>query len=282
MKTIAKFWIPLIFIVITGCEDVIEVEVPNAPKRLVIEASLDWEKGTLGNDQTIRLTMSSEYFNTNSIEVIRGASVIVTNLDTGTIVNFMDQDNGTYTTSDFEPVIGDTYGLRIEYEDQVYSATETMTAVSEINDIFQSREDGFSDTALEVHITFTDPEEKENNYLFKFQKQGTLFPIFEYAKDEFVDGNNIDWWFEIEEDDREGLDPFRPGDLVDIEMYGISRSYYDYIKILIDQMDGAGLFSSTPVAVRGNCINETIPENYAYGYFRLTEVNRATYTFTED
>ncbi|MEM8847438.1 MAG: hypothetical protein AAGD17_10085 [Bacteroidota bacterium] len=73
-----------------------------------------------------------------------------------------------------------------------------------------------------------------------------------------------------------------PGDVVDIEMYGISRDYYDYIKIFISQLGGVGLFEATPVAVRGNCINETSPENYAFGYFRLTEVDKTSYTFVED
>ena len=65
-------------------------------------------------------------------------------------------------------------------------------------------------------------------------------------------------------------------------MYGISRPYYDYIKILVEQLGGTDLFDSTPVAVKGNCINETNPENYAFGYFRLTQVVKASYTFVEE
>ena len=48
--------------------------------------------------------------------------------------------------------------------------------------------------------------------------------------------------------------------------------------ILIDQIGGVGLFQATPVAVKGNCVNQTNPDNYAHGYFRLTEVNKASYT----
>jgi len=69
--------------------------------------------------------------------------------------------------------------------------------------------------------------------------------------------------------------------VVNIEMYGVSRAYYDYIKILIGQLGGVGLFEATPVAVKGNCINETNPDNYAFGYFRLTEVVKTNYTFVE-
>ena len=126
--------------------------------------------------------------------------------------------------------------------------------------------------------------EEENNYLFKFQRRGDLLPELEVAEDEFVNGNEIDWWYELEDDDEDGENqgPFAPGDTVDIEFFGISRQYYDYIKILISQIGGVGLFESTPVAVRGNCINETNPDNYAFGYFRLTEVDKASYTFVQD
>ena len=72
------------------------------------------------------------------------------------------------------------------------------------------------------------------------------------------------------------------GDIVDIEMIGISRDYYDYIKIIAEQLGGVGIFETTPVAVRGNCVNETDPDRYAFGYFRVTEVDKASYTFVAD
>ena len=157
-----------------------------------------------------------------------------------------------------------------------------MTPVTDITDIFQKREEGFNDEELEVHIVFTDPEEEGNNYLFKFQREGDLLPGLEVGEDRFLNGNEIDWWYEIEEDEDENIEPFQPGDVLQIEMYGISRPYYDYIKILVEQLGGTDLFDSTPVAVKGNCINETNPENYAFGYFRLTQVVKASYTFVEE
>ena len=157
-----------------------------------------------------------------------------------------------------------------------------MTAVTDITSVFQGRKEGFDDELLEVHVVFTDPEVEGNNYLFKFQREGDLLPDLETAKDEFLNGNEIDWWYEIDEDDDTEIEPFKPGDVVDIEMYGISKAYYDYIKILISQLGGVGLFESTPVDVKGNCVNTTNPENYAFGYFRLTQVVKTSYTFVED
>jgi len=281
MKTIIKYISLVIFLVLTACEDVVDIDVQEGPTRLVIEASLDWEKGTEGNYQTIKLSTSTPYFDT-SFQPAIGATVTVLNVNSGTEVLFVDQNDGNYTTTDFEPVIGDTYALTVNYKNEVFTATEKMTPVPEIKEVFQSRDDGFNDEDLEVHLVFTDPEAEENYYLFKFLKEGELFPAFEDAKDEFINGNEIDWWYEIEEDEMDGLTPFEPGDTVYISMHGISKSYYEYIKILIEQMGGAGLFSSTPVALKGNCVNQTKPENQPLGYFRLTEVNKVTYTFTAE
>ena len=115
----------------------------------------------------------------------------------------------------------------------------------------------FSEDELEVHIEFTDPIELGNYYLFKFKKRGELLPNLEVGDDEFVNGNEIDWWYEIEEDEStDKIEAFKAGDVVDIEMYAISEAYKNYISILIDQIGGVGLFEATPIAVKGNCINE--------------------------
>jgi len=264
----------------TSCTDVVEVEVQNGPERLVVEASLDWEKGTAGSEQTIRLRKSTPFFDTNTSEAVVGASVVVTNDTNGDRFEFVDQNDGAYQTTSFIPVLGQSYSLRIVYNDEVYTASETMTPVTEITNVFQDTEDGFDDEILEVHVIFTDPPEEGNNYLFRFQRVGDLLPDLEVTDDEFVNGNEIDWWYEIEEDD--DILPFAPGDEVAIEMLGISRDYFDYVSILIDQLGGVGLFDATPVAVRGNCINETNADNFAFGYFRLTEVVRTSYTFVAD
>lgn len=272
----------MIIIVFASCEDVVDVEVQDGPTRLVVEASLNWEKGTAGNQQTIRLSESTPFFGTGTNTQVTGASVVVTNNSSGDEFVFVDQGNGEYLSTTFEPVLDQSYSLRIEHEGEVYTATETMTPVTDIAAVFQDRKDGFDEDLLEVHVVFNDPEEEGNNYLFKFHREGDLLPSLEVGEDRFLNGNEIDWWFEIEEDEDENIEPFQPGDVLQIEMYGISRPYYDYIKILVEQLGGTGLFESTPVTVRGNCINETNPENYAFGYFRLTEVVKASYTFVEE
>lgn len=267
-------------LLLASCEDVIDVPVQTAQTRLVIEASMDWEKGTLGNEQIIRLSNSSAFFDTTSTTAVTGASVMVTNDTSGATFVFEDQNNGSYTTNEFVPILGQSYSLEIIHDGETYSAQETLNAVPEITDVFQDVEDGFDDELLEAHIVFIDAPEEGNYYLFKFLKEGELLPELEVGDDQFVNGNEIDWWYEVEEDEEtDEIEAFEPGDVLDFEMYSISEAYGNYMEILIDQIGGVGLFEATPVSVKGNCTNLTNPDNYAHGYFRLTEFNRMSYTF---
>ncbi len=266
--------------VLASCEDVIDVNVSEGKTRLVIEASLDWEKGTAGNEQVIKLSKSSPYFQNNSNNAVTGALVKVTNNNTSTEYIFNDENDGTYTISNFIPVINDTYTLEIVYNGETYTGSETLMGVPTINTINQSVEGGFDDELLELNIYYNDPADEENYYLIKYREEGDLFPVLYDLSDEFINGNEIHDFWEKEDNEDNNEKPFEAGDKVSMGLYGISKRYYNYIRQLIEQYDNGGNpFSSTPAQIKGNCINTTNAENYPLGYFRVTEVVNATYTF---
>lgn len=271
MTKYIKLNILFVFLVFASCTDIIDVDVPDATPRLVVEASIDWEKGTLGNEQIIFLSLSTPYFGNEEKENVTGAVVLVTNNRTLEIFNFEDQNNGSYTTTSFIPVIGEAYTLEINYGNEVYTAVETLMSVSEIKDVYQSRDQGFNKDYLEVNVTFDDPAGIENFYFMKFQHVGDYLPELYDISDDFSEGNEMRIFYEKEE--------FKAGEKVNVNLNGISKQYYNYIRLLIEQSTDGGPFSTIPRELKGNCINLTDSENYAFGYFRLTEVSKATYTF---
>ena len=210
MKNYIKSIIALFTIIFTGCTDVIDVDVQTDTLRLVVEASLDWEKGTMGNDQVITLRTSTPFFDTQSTNVT-GAEVTVTNNATGEVFRFNDQNDGTYTTSAFQPQLFATYTLEIVYNGERYVAEDTMNPVPNITEIYQDTEDGFDDEAIELHIVFTDFEDEGDNYLFKFERPQDLLPTLETGDDEFINGNEVDWWYEIDDDEEGDIQPLQPG-----------------------------------------------------------------------
>ena len=279
MKYLYKHILVFALISLYACTDVIDVEVPVASPRLVIEASIDWEKGTTGNEQNVKLSLSTPYFDSEEIVPAFGALVTVTNTTANESFTFNDQGNGNYSTALFIPRFNNEYTLEVIYDSETYTAYETLIPVVPIDDIYQSRDNGFDVEALEVNLDFTDPENIENFYLFRFQKQGDLLPeIFDFS-DQFVDGNEVSVFYERLENEDINQEEFEPGDIIDIHFYGISEQYFNFMQLLISQNDAGGPFSTTPAALRGNCTNPTNPDNYAFGYFRVTEVVVEKYTF---
>jgi hypothetical protein len=265
--------------IVTSCEDVIDVEVPSADPRLVIEASLDWEKGTTGANQTIKLSLSTPFFETTASPVIGASVKVIDEINSNTYI-FNDQEDGRYTISNFEPFFNHSYSLEVIYDNEIYLAQETLNPVPEFNRIEQSLEGGFNDEALEVTYYFDDPPNEDNFYLSSFQENGTLFQTLESISDEFTDGNEMFNFFEKDEDNGDENDTFKPGDIVAISLYGISETYYNYVRLIIEQYSEDGdPFSVLPADVRGNCVNQTNQVNFAYGYFRVSEVVKSTYTF---
>ena len=280
MKTYIKSLVVLLIIVFSSCTDVIEVDVPVAAPRLVIEASIDWEKGTSGNEQMIKLTTSTPYFNSETNNEVTGASVKITNNTDNSEFVFEDMNDGTYTISNFIPILNENYTLEVIYDGETYIAEETLTSVVDTSGVYETVEGGFNGEALEVNIDFIDPVDVDNYYFFKFQTDDDLLPELLNISDDFTDGNRMTVFYEKEDDDDINQKEFESGDVANIEFYGVSEQYFNYIGLLIDQYESVGdPFSTEPAALRGNCVNPENPNNYAFGYFRLSEVVKINYTF---
>ncbi|MDG1790972.1 MAG: DUF4249 domain-containing protein [Flavobacteriaceae bacterium] len=278
MKRILNSTLLITVFFFSACTDVIDLEVPTEEAKLVIEASINWEKETSGSDQTIYLSKSTPFFDTNGTVPVVGASVVITNNNDGSFFEFNDQNDGSYTTSNFIPVLNDNYTLEVMSEGETYNAQETFVPVVPILEVYQSTEK-FLPEVLEVNFDFLDPVEEENYYYIKFKEQADTFPRLLDFKDEFVNGNLITVFNERQENEDINQVEYAPGDTVNMELIGISKRYYEYIQLLINQSESGGPFDTTPVALRGNCTNQNDPNNFAHGYFRLTEVAKASYTF---
>jgi len=111
-------------IFLTSCEDVIDVNLDNAEPKLVIEASINWLKGTSGNEQTIKLSLTAPYFD-ETIPPANGAIVLVTDQNENTYTFIEDGTTGIYKNSNFIPIIDATYLLNITYDNEIYTASET-------------------------------------------------------------------------------------------------------------------------------------------------------------
>lgn len=270
MKKLFYILIILSGLLFTGCEEVVDVDLGTAAPRLVVDASINWIKGTAGNEQTIYLSTTASYYE-NEVPPVSNATVFVTN-STGAVFTFTEAPGtGAYTCTDFEPAIGETYVLTVITGGETYTATETLYAVPEIGEIVQSEDGGILGDNTEVRFFFQDNGDENNWYMVRYDTPILAFPEYDVMDDSFSQGNEM---FNFIDDS-----DFEPGQPLDFKLYGISERYYNYMLILLSVAggNGGGPFETPPATVRGNMVNQTNEDNYALGYFRLSEADARHY-----
>ena len=270
MKKINIILAVLSIIFLNSCQDVIDVPLDTQQPKLVIDASINWEKGTTGDTQTIKLTSTTDFY-TNTIPVVSGALVSIIN-SSNVVFNFIEKPNtGEYICNNFVPVLNETYTLNILNKSQTYTATEKMMPVAPIINVVQTAVTGFGGNVLKLNGTFIDPPNVENFYLFRFKYPKQVRPEYKANEDTFYDGNP---YFSID-----FKDDLTAGEQLDLTHYGISKEYFNYIKVIIELSgtQGGAPFSTPPATAKGNIKNTTDFNNFPLGYFRLCETSSKSY-----
>lgn len=270
MKNIYILLLIIIASCFTCCEDVVNVNLNTAPPKLVIDASINWQKGTLGNAQTIKLTTTTNFYS-DVIPTVSGAIITVKN-SSNTVFTFAEIANsGEYSCVNFIPELNETYVLNLIYNGQTYTATETLKSVAAITNIVQKDNGGITGDNIEIKAFYNDPANEDNYYLYKYAYSNQIKFDYNVDEDTFFQGNEF---FSTSRNE-----DLTAGNKIIISHFGISKAYYNYMSVLLSIAGnaGGGPFQSPPATVRGNIINTTDAKNYALGYFRLSEVDSKSY-----
>lgn len=271
MKLLKGILILTAAVFLPGCEKVIDVDLNTASPKLVIDASIDWVKNTPGNEQRIILSTTTGYYNAE-FPTVSGATISISN-SANTVFNFPEtSDAGEYICTDFKPVMGETYKLTVILNGVTYSAVETFIGTPEIdNTISQSNSGGMTGDEIEIQFSYQDDGTRDNYYMTSVKTKHVAFPEFDLESDEDYQGNKMVQFYSHED--------LEKGDSLNIKLYGTSKRFFEYFKkiVLASGNDGSP-FPTIPTAVRGNIVNQTDAENYALGYFRLSEVATRGYT----
>ncbi|MFY8186612.1 MAG: DUF4249 domain-containing protein [Flavobacterium sp.] len=263
----------LILFAFTSCEDVVDVELDTAPPKLVVDASIAWQKGTDGSYQKVKLTTTTAYFS-NEIPTVSDAVVFITNLNSGQVFNFIESETlpGIYECFDFVPVLNDEFEITIVYENETYKASEPLIGVPTIEFIEQSTIDAFGAELIELKYFFQDNPDEDNFYLSRFDSPSYAVPEYGVDDDRFTQGNLM---FGIIIDEK-----LEAGQETVIGINGISEQYFNYMRILLSiaGSGGGSPFQAPPSTVRGNIVNQDNFNNFCLGYFRLSEQDVVEYT----
>lgn len=261
----------ILMIILSGCEEVIDIDLPTAPPRLVVEASINWDKETSGNEQFIKLSTTTDYFS-NTIPAVSGATVSISN-SSNVIFDFIEStEPGIYECSNFLPVIDELYTLTIIHDGEIYTSTERLLKTPDIKRVEQNNEAGPLENTTEVRFVYDDIQNETNYYLQQIDDPYKVIPEFGILEDRFFQNNEMFGLYFSDE--------FITGDVVTFTLNGVNQNFYNYMNILLAQTgtNSAGPFSTPTSTIRGNVVNQTNFDNFALGYFRLSERTRVAYT----
>ena len=273
MKNIFLLIITLFTII--SCTQVVDIPLNTESPKLVVEANINWKKGTSGNEQTIKLTTTTNFYK-KEIPVANGAIVTIKNESSNQIFSFLEVNNsGIYKCSNFNPILNNIYSMKVSYNGTTYEGSEKLTSVSEISKVIQEANGGLNSKKIRISAFFNDPKITEDYYLFNYEYPNLegMKPDFYVSNDLFTNGNlNNSFSFK---------DDLKVNDIVEITHFGISKQYHNYLKILLSlsgSNGGGGPFQTPPVSVRGNLLNKQNENDYPYGYFSLSESDSRSYT----
>ncbi len=269
----------LIWLVTTGCQEVITIDLEQGPERLVIEGRIEKIQGRDSGYQKITLSSTGEYFANTETPRIRNAKVVVED-NQGNSYIFRESSTvpGCYEIFDLFARVGETYTLTIEYNGEIYTASEKLNPVAPIDTAYQEyiEKSGFDEEGIRVRIDYTDPVDQENYYYWQQYRNGESYirvnPGTKWSllgDDRYSNGQRV-----------RGKVPndeliYESGDYATVRQLSITRLAYDYHFYLYKQMGDRGLFDTPPAPIRGNIENLTNADNYALGYFGASEVSEA-------
>ncbi|MEW2922346.1 DUF4249 family protein [Muricauda sp. ANG21] len=254
-----------------GCEDVVEVDVPQENPRLIVNALVRVNPNSDFVNLRVKVSLSNSFF----------GEIPVTNLEQITLAGaiLVDTDNpgsGVYeavrSRNFMEGLEGEEILLQIDWEDKLYYASTTYIPAVPIDGIEIGDQTLFNEDETEVIITFTDNPDRTNYYVFDMG-----FGNFVTTDDQFIQGQQFKLSYFYEQ-------KFEPGQELTISLLGADQSFYNYMNLLIEQTeDNFGVFETPVATVRGNIFDVTeldnidffdnvnIPNEFALGYFAVVQ-----------
>jgi hypothetical protein len=226
-------------ILISGCQEVIDIELDEADRQVVIEGSI--YQG--GDSAMVRISKTTSYFSVNPAEPVANAIVQITMPDSS-IVDLIHEGNGLYKATGLSIINDAEYGLRVNVENKTYTATSRLMPELPLDSLeYEFQESIFGQPeGYNVFLIYQD-EPGKNYYRILSTVNGT--PKREPGDLQVVDDNLNDGNL-IRIPIFTAL--FEAGDTVEAELQSLDASVYEYFQTLssVASEDAGSPFSAAP------------------------------------
>lgn len=260
-----KLYILLVFIGLSiSCTDVVDLDLAEAAPRLVIDAAIELDADGITTSTVILTRTAGFYVEENPL--VEDAVVFITD-EAGQQFVVPHSADGIYITTDLDVVDDVNYTLTVIDQGATYTSTQQLVRTVPIIDFQQETISGFGDDLVRITAFYNDPAGAGNFYLFEYNDE--LNEQIDVGDDEFTDGNRSPTIFFLED--------FEVGMSAVVEIKGINQRCFNFYETLFQQSDGGGPFDAQPATVKGNIVNITNPDEFPFGYFRISEVFKQDY-----
>ncbi|MDX1314177.1 MAG: DUF4249 domain-containing protein, partial [Eudoraea sp.] len=164
------------------------------------------------------------------------------------------------------------FNLIMRHRGRQYIAQTSYVSTVPIDNLEQGTGTLFEGDETEVLITYTDPPETDDFYLFDFG-----FGEFLAGEDEFYQGQQFQFSYFYDQE-------FDPGTELEISIMGSDREFFNYMDLILEQTEqSVGFFETPRATVRGNIIditdldnidvtdNTNRPDVFPLGYFAIVQ-----------
>lgn len=280
MKSIIKTLIPVVLL-ITSCEDVIQIKLDEGSKLLVVDAFIN----DLRVDQRVRLTYTDSYFSNQNPPPVTNASVVLKDITANKVYTFQNNNNGDYVynliPTDTISYTNHTYRLEVIYNGDTYTAVGTQNRTTKIDSIQVEYKEKSAFQQAGYFCTmwaFDIPGPINDYYWIKAFRNDTLFTQGSQINIAInaANGAGADGLI-FTPPIAGGITPFgqvyKLNDKCRVEIHSLSQETYSFLQQVISQTTNSGLFAATPENVKTNIVSPTNAKTKSIGWFNIASVN---------
>jgi hypothetical protein len=245
----------------------VDINTNYSDERIVLDASIFKNINEDFATAKVIVSKTAPYFSENNTEIEEAEVYIKTKNGN---INLKYNSEKKYYTNTIDYInYEEVYEFFVIYDEQNYYSSEKLIKISGIESVIFGDRKSLNKDEVELLITFTDPKEIGDFNLWKFGPKGKG-DSYDYlvSRDLYTNGNQFTFSFFIDK-----TEYFNNDEFVYVEMTGLTEEGFNYLNILTAQAGAQNgrPFSSASSIIKGNIINQSNPEKFPLGYYRVSE-----------